>query len=41
MKLLMSKQCKDVDVMKAEILLLKGQVKKERDRNARLEQHIR
>ena len=31
----------DVDVMKVEILLLKGQVKKERDRNTRLEQYTR
>ena len=41
MKSLMSKQREDVDVMKAEILLSKGQVKKERDRNTRLEQHTR
>ena len=39
MKLLMSKQREDVDIMKVEILLLKGQVKKERDRNTRLEQY--
>ena len=38
---LMSEQCEDVDVMKAEILLLKEQVKKERDRNTRLEQYTR
>ena len=41
MKSLMSEQCEDVDVMKAEILLLKEQVKKEGDRNTRLEQYIR
>ena len=35
MKSLMSKQREDADVMKAEILLLKGQVKKERDRNTK------
>ena len=37
----MSKQCKDIDIMKAEIVLLKGQVKKKRDRNTRLEQYTR
>ena len=41
MKSLMSKQREDVDVMKVEVLLLKGQVKKERDRNTRLEQYSR
>ena len=41
MKSLMSKQREDVDVMKTEILLLKGQVKKQRDRNTRLEQYTR
>ena len=41
MKSLMWKQREDVDVMKAEILLLNGQVKKESDRNTRLEQYTR
>ena len=42
MKSLMSKQREDADVMKAEILLLKGQVKREGDnRNTRLEQYTR
>ena len=41
MKSLTSKQREDVDVMTAEILLLKGQVKKGRDRNTRLEQYTR
>ena len=40
-KVLMLKQHEDVDVMKVEILLLKRQVKKERDRNTRLEQYTR
>ena len=41
MKSLMSKQSEDADVMKAEILLLKGQAKKEMDRNTRLEHYTR
>ena len=41
MKSSMSKQHEDVDVMKAEILLSKGQVKKERNRNMILEQYAR
>ena len=39
MKSLMSKQREDVDVMKAEILLFEGQVKKERNRNMTLEHY--
>ena len=41
MKPLMSKQREDVDDMNSEILLLKEQVKKERERNTRLEQYTR
>ena len=41
MKSLMWRQREDVDVMKAEILLLNEQVKKESDRNTRLEQYTR
>ena len=41
MKSLMSKRCEDVDVMKVEVLLLEWQVKKERDKNMRLEQYTR
>ena len=41
MKSLMSKQCEDIDITKAEILLLKGPVKNERDRNTILDQYTR